>query len=104
MAVDADLQTNLAVSRDSNRLLPKGTPLSQPYWLRQEGTVGTYRVDTPSLIGRPENPPVVPVEFVFEINGQTLVISDEPVQVIGDPTKGEIRRRLEVIPPVDAPV
>ena len=100
LAVDADLQDNLAVSRDSTRLLPKGTPLSQPYWLRGESTVGTYRVDTPALIGRPENPPVVPVEFVFEINGQTLVIGDEPVQVIGDPTKGEIRRRLEVIPPV----
>ncbi len=98
--VDADLQYNVAVSRDSTRVLPKATPLSQPYWLRDEGTVGTYRVNTPALIGRPENPPVVPMEFVFEINGETVVIPDEPVQVIGDPTKGEIRRCLEVIPPV----
>ncbi len=100
LTVDADLQDNVAVSRDSARLLPKDTPLSQPYWLRGEGTIGTYRVDSPALIGRPENPPVVPVEFVLEIDGQTLLIGDEPVRVIADSTKGEIRRRLEVIPPV----
>ena len=29
-----------------------------------------------------------------------MIIPDEPVQVIGDRVKGEIRRRLEVIPPV----
>ena len=37
---------------------------------------------------------------MFEVGGQTLVISDEPVQVIGDRVKGEIRQRLEVTPPV----
>jgi LmbE family N-acetylglucosaminyl deacetylase len=100
LTVDADLPDNTAVWRDSVKLLPRETPTSQPYWLRREGTIGTYRVDTATLIGRPENPPVVPVEFVFEIGGETLIVSDEPVQVIGDRAKGEVRRRLEVIPPV----
>ncbi len=100
LAVDADVQNNVPVSRDSAGLLPKDTPLSQPYWLRNEGTLGTYRIDTPALIGRPENPPVVPVQFVLEIDGETLTVDDEPVRLIADPTKGEIRRRLEVIPPV----
>jgi len=100
LTVEADLANNAAVSRDSSKLLPKDTPLSQPYWLRSEGTLGTYRVDSPALIGRPENPPVVPVEYVFEISGQTLVVTGEPVQVIADRTKGEIRRRMEVTPPV----
>ena len=100
VAVAADLQNNVPVSRDTVRLLPKETPLSQPYWLRGEGTIGAYRVDDPALIGRPENPPVVPVEFIFDIDGRTLVVADEPVQVIGDRARGEIRRRLEVIPPV----
>jgi hypothetical protein len=40
------------------------------------------------------------VDYVFEIDGQTLVVPDEPVQVIGDRVKGEVRQRLEVIPPV----
>jgi len=96
----ADLKPNQAAVRESLRTLPANTPLSQPYWLREEGTIGMFRVDDPSLIGRPENPPSFPVEFVFEIDGQTLIIPDEPVQVIGDRVKGEIRQRLEVIPPV----
>ena len=65
---------------DSTQTLPADTPLSQPYWLREEGTPGMFRVDDPSLIGRPENPPVFPIEQVFEVGGQTLVIPDEPVQ------------------------
>ena len=39
--------------------LPKDLPFSQPYWLRQPGTVGTYAVSDQTLIGRPENPPTV---------------------------------------------
>jgi LmbE family N-acetylglucosaminyl deacetylase len=100
LATRQDLSANQPTTRASIRRLPAGTPVSQPYWLRAEGTVGVFRVDDPLLIGRPENPPVFPVEHVFEIGGQTLVIGDEPVQVTVDPAKGESRRRLDVIPPV----
>ena len=55
-AVGADLSTNRAVSRDSTETLPADTPLSQPYWLREDHTAGMFRVDDPKLIGRPENP------------------------------------------------
>ena len=95
-----ELRPNQSASQDSVQTLPAGTPLSQPYWLREEGTPGTFRVDDATLIGRPENPPVFPVEQVFEVGGQTLVVPDEPVQVITDAAKKEIRRRLDVIPPV----
>ncbi|MGO9528975.1 MAG: PIG-L family deacetylase [Verrucomicrobiia bacterium] len=100
LGINADLKSNQGVTHESSRILPATTPLTQPYWLREEGTIGMFRVDDPSLIGRPENPPAFPVEFMFEVGGQTLVIPDEPVQVIGDRVKGEIRQRLEVTPPV----
>jgi LmbE family N-acetylglucosaminyl deacetylase len=87
--------------RDSEQSLPVGTPVSQPYWLREEGTAGMFRVDDATLIGRPENPPVFPVQFLFDVGGQTLVIPDEPVQESTAGGKFEARRRrLEVIPPV----
>jgi LmbE family N-acetylglucosaminyl deacetylase len=95
-----DLLPNQSRSLDSRQTLPAATPLSQPYWLREEGTPGMFRVDDPSLIGRPENPPVFPVEQVFEVGGQRLVIPDQPVQLTTTSTNGEIRRRMEVIPPV----
>ena len=70
---------------------------SQPYWLRK-GTAGCF-VDDPSLIGRPENPPAFPIEYGFEIGGQTLVISGEPMQA-ANPGNAATRRRLDVIPQV----
>jgi hypothetical protein len=95
-----ELRPNETAAREAVRTLPAGTPPSQPYWLRDEGTPGMFRVDDPALIGLPENPPVLPVEDVFTVGGQTLVIADEAVQVTEDPAKGRVRRRLDVIPPV----
>jgi LmbE family N-acetylglucosaminyl deacetylase len=99
-SVSADLRAGQPASVDASRVLPPGTPLSQPYWLREEGTAGMFRVDDPALIGLPENPPAVPVEDVFQVGGQTLVVRDEAVKVAAGPDGGQIRRRLDVIPPV----
>ena len=99
-ACAVDLRPGGTASLDETRVLPEGTPLSQPYWLREAGTPGMFQVDDPALIGSPENPPAVPVEDVFEVGGQTLVVADEAVQIAADPDRGEIRRRLDVIPPV----
>ncbi len=95
-----ELRANQPVVRDETQILPATTPPSQPYWLRKEGTAGLFQVDDPSLIGRPENPPAFPIEYVFEVGGQTLVISGEPVQAAADPANATMRRRLDVIPPV----
>jgi LmbE family N-acetylglucosaminyl deacetylase len=95
-----ELLPNQSRSSNSTQTLPVDTPLSQPYWLREEGTTGMFRVDDPSLIGRPENPPAFPIEQVFEISGQTFIVPDEAVQVTTDPLKSEGYRRMEVIPPV----
>jgi len=95
-----NLAPDQAASRDSTKVLPANTPITQPYWLREEGTIGRFRVDDPSLIGRPENPPVFPIQQIFVVDGEEFTIPDEPVQVIHDPAKGEIRHALWVIPPV----
>ncbi len=95
-----ELAANQSQSWDSTQTLPASTPLSQPYWLREEGTPGMFRVDNPSLIGTPENPPAFPVEQIFEVGGQTLVIPDEPVQILTDSAGHKICQKLDVIPPV----
>jgi LmbE family N-acetylglucosaminyl deacetylase len=95
-----ELLTDQSRSLDSTPTLPADTPVSQPYWLREEGTAGLFRVDDPSLIGRPENPPVFPIEQVFAIGDQTLVVPDQAVQVTTNSAHREIRRSMEVIPPV----
>ena len=95
LRTDILLQAGTPSVRDTTQTLPAATPLTQPYWLREDGAAGIARVADPSLIGLPENPPSFPVENVFEIGGQTLVIADEPVQITGT-----TRRHLDVIPPV----
>jgi len=59
-----------------------------------------FVVNDAMLIGRPENPPAFPVWQIFEVGGQTLVVPDEPVQVLTNSEGREIRRKLDVIPPV----
>ena len=95
-----ELHANQTSIRESLQTLPDATPLSQPYWLREDHTTGLFRVDDPALIGRPENAPAFTVEQVFEVGDQILAVPDEPVQITADPAKGESRRQLEVIPPV----
>ncbi len=95
-----DLVPGQAMVRDTTQTLPSATPPSQPYWLRHEGAPGLFRVDETKLIGDPENPPVFPVEYVFEVGGQTLTVADEPVQIVAGASEAQQRRRLAVIPPV----
>jgi LmbE family N-acetylglucosaminyl deacetylase len=97
--VGADLAPNQSVSRNSTETLPADTPLSQPYWLREDHTPGMFRVEDPALIGRPENPPVFPIEQVFDVGGQTVIVPDQPVQTTASRAEGETRR-LDVISPV----
>ena len=76
-----------------------GEPLSQPYWLREEGKAGLYEADE-NLIGEAEDLPALQVFDLFEVGGETLSVMTEPLHVTADPVKGEVRRRLDVIAPV----
>ncbi len=98
--IDGTLVAGQPLVREAATTLPPGTPISQPYWLREEGSAGLFRVDETKLIGLPENPPAFPVEFVFTVEGQTLVVPAEPVQVVPGAPAAQQRRKLAVISPV----
>ena len=97
---ELDLHANDPSSWDSVETLPTTTPLTQPWWLQTEGTAGMFHTDDPSLIGTAENSPSFPIEDIFEIAGQKLVVADEPVQHTTNSLGTKISRRLDVIPPV----
>ncbi|HTH48990.1 MAG TPA: PIG-L family deacetylase [Candidatus Limnocylindria bacterium] len=90
------LHANQPAVHDATQTIPANTPPTQPYWLREEAASGIFRVADQTLIGRPENPPTLPVEFVFEVGGQTLVVPDEAIST----SDGGKPRKLAVIPPV----
>ncbi|HOB33648.1 MAG TPA: LmbE family protein, partial [Verrucomicrobiota bacterium] len=91
------LEPGREVVRESTQVLPANTKLTQPYWLREDSTVGMFTVNDVSLIGRAENPPVFPVEYEFEIGGERIVLTGEPVQPGSDDAAA---RRLDVIAPI----
>jgi LmbE family N-acetylglucosaminyl deacetylase len=91
-----ELKRGQAERGDLTFTTPKNTPITQPYWLREEGTPGMSRVAETKLIGQAENAPPFPVEYVFEVGGETLVLSDEPLA----PETGKPARRLAIISPV----
>jgi LmbE family N-acetylglucosaminyl deacetylase len=99
-AVPIDLSAGRPATREAVLPLPANVRfarLGQPYWLRDEHAVGLFKVDLPTLIGLPENPPALTVEHRFEVGGQTLQIEDVPVQ---DAANGQPARPLQVIGPV----
>lgn len=95
VATGITLNANEATHVASQKIPANAKP-TQPYWLREEGASGIFRVSDKKLIGLPENPPALPVEFVFEIGGQKLVVNDEPIFTAngGKPTK------LAIVSPV----
>ncbi|HMQ49267.1 MAG TPA: PIG-L family deacetylase [Saprospiraceae bacterium] len=75
---------------------------STPYWLGKPHPLGMYNVEDQALRGLPETPRRVSVQFVLEIEGETLSFVRDVVYKETDSVKGEVYRPFEVIPPVFA--
>ena len=78
--------------------LPKDLPFSQPYWLREPGTIGTYTVSDQTLIGQPENPSPFPIEVTLQIGGEEIAYALEPRFRKVDRVAGEVSAPLVIAP------
>ena len=99
-AVDLALPNGQLITKKAEVKLPATLPFSQPYWLREAGTLGTFAVADQTLIGRPENPPAFPVEVTVEVVGQEIVYQLEPRFRKVDRVEGETTQPLVIAPPV----
>src|SRR5262249_13242935 len=79
--------------------LPNDLPFSEPYWLRDPGTVGTYTVTDQTLIGQPENPPPFPVSATIQVGGEEITYALEPRFRKVDRVAGEVSEPLVIAPP-----
>ncbi len=100
IAVDTDLVAGQLLAKKATAKLPASMPLTQAYWLRQPGTVGTFAVEDQALIGLPENPPAFPVEVTLGIGGEKITYTLEASYRSVDPAEGETIVPLIVAPPV----
>lgn len=97
------LRGGFPLSKDSTAnntlevVLPDNTLISQPYWLRDEMTKGSFTVNDQQLIGQPENLPLY-VNVKLELNG-VIISYNIPVKFkFSDPVKGEVYQPLFVVP------
>lgn len=75
---------------------------TQPYWLNGAQTTGSYPVENQGLVGYPENPDPVTVNWRFVINGQLFTLSRQLLYKYVSPVRGEVYQPLEITPPVTA--
>lgn len=72
------------------------------YWLREDGSLGMYRVDDQKMIGLPETPQENSVRFNLSIAGVPITITTPIVYKYNDRVKGEVYEPFEVVPAVSS--
>ncbi len=100
--VDSELPSNQLVTKEASVMVPDAGPYSQPYWLRQTATIGTFTVQDQQLIGQPTNPPMFPAQVALKIAGHDFVYTLDTKLKTVDPIAGEVRESIVVAPPVFA--
>lgn len=98
--VNRDLPANTNLSFSRSIYIPASKPVSQPYWLEEEMSAGSFNVRDQTLIGRPESPAPIRVVFRLEIGGHSFDMERSAVYKYTDPVKGEVYQPIAVVPPV----
>lgn len=80
--------------------IPEETEYTSPYWLREKGSLGMYKVANKNRIGLPETPREFKAEYLVNIAGVEIPFTREVVYKQNDPVKGETYRPFEIVPKV----
>jgi LmbE family N-acetylglucosaminyl deacetylase len=81
------------------RISLRNLPISQPYWLVDPMTPGSYNVHDQTLIGKPQNPPELEASFDIRIFGETVTLRQQVSYKFTDAVKGEQYEPLTIVPP-----
>ncbi len=80
--------------------IPSTMPISQPYWLIEDPTLGQFQVSDREMIGRPLNPAPVEGTIDVEIEGVTIRFAEAAVHRFRDPVRGEVVEPVSITPPL----
>ena len=96
---DVELMPNIKINFQESIFL-KTTNFSDPYWLRNQATMGMYAVAQQDLIGKPETPKLTKIEFHLIIDKTPIVITKNIIRRYAERDKGEIYEPFEILPKV----
>jgi LmbE family N-acetylglucosaminyl deacetylase len=81
-------------------LIPDNESITQPYWLVKSPLKGMFQVDDLTLIGLPENPPILQALFSVHIADQSFTFPRPITYKWVKPEEGELYRNLQITPEV----
>ncbi len=95
-----ELPADENISHSVTVLIPSDAEISQPYWLVEPMSKGSYNVSDQTMIGKPQNDPQS-VEVNLSIEGQELSYTIPIQYKSSDPVKGETFEPLFIIPKIE---
>lgn len=95
-----DLKNNMLENINLDVPLPTTIEYTQPYWLKEKGTVGMYTVNEQRNIGVPDVIRDVKAIFNININGVEIPFERTVVYKYNDNVKGEMYNYLDIVPEV----
>ncbi|MBO0593014.1 PIG-L family deacetylase [Cellulophaga sp. E16_2] len=84
--------------------VPASENYTNPYWLNEKGTLGTYTIKDQELIGKPETPRPFHVYFTLNIEGEIITIKKPVIYRYSKPDKGELYQPFEIVPAATAAI
>ncbi len=81
-------------------IISPSSQVSHPFWLRDQGSEGMYRVDDILMTHLPENQPAFALNIGVELDGQMLSYVIPVDYKWNDPVTGEKHRPAVITPPV----
>ncbi len=86
---------NYSVTR---KISIRNLPISQPYWLLEPMSTGSYNVQDQTLVGKPQNPPGLEAVFTIGLSGETFVFKENVFYKNTDAVKGERFEPVTIVP------
>ncbi len=104
IGADASITPNQVLANNEDQTfeiefeVPNSIGYSSPYWLNESGTLGMYRVDDQTLIGKPETPAVFHAKFILDFEGTEMTFVKPVIHRFSKPDKGELYEPFAVLP------
>ena len=99
-----ELQNNKVENQNIELIIPKDIDYTQPYYLKEKGTVGMYRVDDQKNIGKPDSIREIKVTFNIEINRVVIPFERNVVYKYNDDVRGEVYQPFDIVPEVTSSI
>lgn len=94
------LQENQGLTIKLDIKIPAETSTSDPYWLRDQGSLGMYDVAEQDYVGMPETPRDLLATYHMTIEGKPFVVTEPLIYKSTDRERGEVYKPVEVTIPV----